>query len=669
VTQTQYRQPVDRRQVGYPQVDQWQSGLSNHTVQAQVHANGHSGVVTAHASVIQRGRVSANQWNGPTTKPIRRIQQVEYVYPQTQMQFVESTPNDLLSPFDERAASYPDQVRLPIVPGQLKELPKEYTAWWNVAVDKPMRGELNTLLVNVDSLITKAVEYSPQVIAMRIDPILRETEIVEEEAEFDWLAFLEAEYDNTNEPTGSDLIAGTGIRRFKDSYVRGRAGLRKKFDQGADLDISQRMGYQDNNSTFIVPNPQTSSRLELNFTQPLLKGAGRAYNQSRIVLASINRNMTEDEVSANLQDHLVSVYQTYWALYQARVIKLLKRARDIEVRLEGRRGIDSIPRQILRARAAVASRRSEIVRAEMAIRNAESRLRFLVNSPELKQSGQLELLPSEFPMAQHIDISLKASIETSLRNRPEISRAIRQMKATSVRLGISKNELLPKLDLMLGTFIAGIREQGRAGRAFSQQFDRGRPSFSVGFFFEVPLGNRAARARAERREWEVAKAFRQFESAVEAGMTDVELAARQMETAYQEMLSRFEAMIAAETEASYLSERWGLPDRAISVKLEDLLDAQERVADQEANFVNAQVEYVLAVVSLKRAMGTLINCDWSPALSSNQSPELTPSPEPMAPQTIETIPSQTATRDPDTLPRIDVRDELPVPGGQFRLPN
>jgi outer membrane protein TolC len=647
----------------HSQTGQWQSGLSNHYVQAHLQKNGASGVVTAHASVIQRGRVSANQWKGPTTKPVQPIQQVEYVYPQVQMQFVESTPNDLLSPFDERADNYPEQINLPLVDGQLKALPVEYTPWWNAAVDKPMRGDLNTLPVNVDSLITKAVEYSPQVIAMRIDPILRETEIIEEEAEFDWSAFLETEYDNTSDPIGNSLTAQR-VNRYEDSNVTGRVGLRKRFDQGANFDISQRIGYQDNNSNFFVPNPQGTARLELNFSQPLLKGAGRAYNQGRIVLASINRNMTEDEVSANLQDHLVSVYQAYWSLYRARVIKLqkqrlLKWASDIQGRLEGRQGVDVIERQILRARAAVASRRSEIVRAEMAIRNAESRLRLLVNSPELKQSGQVELLPSELPMAQRIDISLKASIETSLRNRPEISRAIRQMKATSVRLGISKNELLPKLDLVLGTYVAGLRGNGLTGRAVGQQFDRGRPSYSIGFFFEVPLGNRAARARAERREWEVAKAFRQFESAVEAGMTDVELSARQMETAYQEMLSRFQAMIAAETEANYLMERWRLlpgSDQTISFLLEDLLDAQERVADQESDFVNAQVEYVLAVVSLKRAMGILVDCDSSPSLSSDSysvGSNGYPSGAEMAPQEIEPVPENVDTRDPMALPTVD----------------
>ena len=40
--------------------------------------------------------------------------------------------------------------------------------------------------------------------------------------------------------------------------------------------------------------------------------------------------------------------------------------------------------------------------------------------------------------------------------------------------------------------------------------------------------------------------------------------------------------------------------------LENLLDAQERVADEEAALVRTQVLYSLSIVRLKQAMGTLL---------------------------------------------------------------
>ena len=97
-------------------------------------------------------------------------------------------------------------------------------------------------------------------------------------------------------------------------------------------------------------------------------------------------------------------------------------------------------------------------------------------------------------------------------------------------------------------------------------------------------------------------------------MTEVEIAVRETETSYLEMLGHFQAMVASENEAQYLEERWKvLPgnDQTISFLLEDLLDAQERVADEEADFVASQVAYVLAVVNLKSATGILLTVDQS----------------------------------------------------------
>jgi outer membrane protein TolC len=623
-------------------------------------------------AITPKARVTANEWSGPKSRPIQPIQQTSYAHPPAEFQFESTTGDQLLSPFGDRAAGYPGNIKLPVIAGQLRALPKNYSPWWDAVVNRPMRADLPSLTVDVESLILNAIEHSPQVTAMRIDPVLRETVIVEEEAEFDWTAFLETTYDDKNDPVGNTLTLGpSGDTRYEDRNLYGQAGLRKRLGQGGEVDVTSRAGYQRTNSSFFVPGQQGTTRLEVNFTQPLLRGAGQIYNESRIVLASIDRNVSEDELAGRMQDHLVDVYKTYWTLYRARAVKLqkqrlLQRAIEIEKHLKARQGIDAIRRQVLRANAAVASRRSEIVRADMAIRNAESQLRLLVNSPDLKKQAQVELLPAELPLGEHLDISLRASIETALQHRPEIAKAIRKMKATSVRLGISRNELLPKLDVVLGAYIAGLKGNGDVPRSLGSQFADGRPGYTVGLMFEFPLGNRAARARNERRQWEVAKAFREFEAAVESGMTDVELAVRELETSYQEMLSRFQAMLAAETEANYLMERWRLlpgSDQTISFLLEDLLDAQERVADEEAAFVNAQSAYVLSIVELKRATGVLLDCDCDTGAIAAPGIDATYVPPP----------DRTGARPPTVFPRPlprepqprqplqPLRDALPLP--------
>jgi outer membrane protein TolC len=207
------------------------------------------------------------------------------------------------------------------------------------------------------------------------------------------------------------------------------------------------------------------------------------------------------------------------------------------------------------------------------------------------------------------------SLHTALSNRSDISGSIRDVRAAAVELGVAKQDILPRLDLVASTYVAGLARRADAGRAFDNQFADGRPSYSVGFQFEIPIGNRAAHANARRRQVELQRALNRFQLTVEEAMTSVEVAVREVDTSYREMLARFEAMNAAERERMYLDDRWRvLPGADVSAAqlLENLLDAQEFVAEEELAMVNAQVNYALTLVKLKSEMGTLLrisSCD------------------------------------------------------------
>lgn len=636
------------------------------------HAQPDGQVIQAYAeSVTPRNYVTVGQWSGPQNRPVQSIQRVSFDACPDCDDMSRIPAESLINPYTARAGSYPDRTPLPIEAGQLVELPRDYAPWWEEVINKPLRAAPSSRPVNVESLIFEAIEHSPQVTAFRIDPIIRETQILEEAAEFDWQSFIETKFDDSNDPIGNSLTTGDNSDRFTDQHFTSRLGLEKRMAQGGTLDVTQNFGLQENNSTFFTPPKQGTSRLELNFTQPLLRGAGQTYNESRTILAMLDHQISEDDLQDSLQDHLLEVYTTYWNLYRARAVRLqkerlLRRALDVEQKLTARQGIDSVRRQVLRARAAISSRRSEIARADMEVRNAESRLRLLVNSPGLKLSTAVELLPVEAPMSEYLTVSMRGSVETALQNRPDIRRAITQMKETAVRLEVSKNELLPRLDVVLGTYVAGLRGERQVDTAWTEQFRDGRPGYTVGVMFQYPLGNRAAKARYAKREWEVAKTLKEFEASVEASMSEVELSVREFETSHQEMLSRFQSMIAADTEANYLLERWRLlpgNDQTTSFLLEDLLDAQERVAMEEQDFVEAQVAYVLSVVRLKRASGILLNCDcgnspvsfMTPAPRGLAQPQPLPQPAGQRPALPTPVPANTRSTPPlPVLPRPQV---------------
>jgi outer membrane protein TolC len=522
-----------------------------------------------------------------------------------------------LAPFAERIQTVEDA---PFVPVILPPLPEGFEPWWIKHMTQQVRPLSRPLPVTVDWLIWRALDHSPQVLAMNLDPSIRETEIFEQQAAFDWTAFVDSNFNANSDPVGNTLTTG-GSPRFRDRIFGQRMGFRRATTTGGEFEASQRIGYQNNNSLFFLPTQQGTSILTLSFTQPLLARSGRVYNTSRIAMAHLETGMAQDELAERLQDHLMEVTRAYWELYRARAtlaqkMKLLSEAEYILERLEARKEVDSQERQVLRAQAEVASRRSEIARAAMSIGNAESRLRFLVNDPQLLQGGLTELLPEEAPLAIGFDLSMGDSLITAIQNRPEIAQALKAVRNKSLETGMAESEYKPALDFVVGTYVSGLEGKSDIPQSFLNQFNQGEPGWWVGFLFDMPLGRRAAMARLSRRQLEMQRTLLEFRTSVERTLTEVEIAVREVRTTYQEMLSTFHAMHAAETEAQFLAERWRLlvgSDQSSTLLLEDLLDAQERATDEEGKFVSAQVGYVLALAALKRTMGVLLTMGEAPS--------------------------------------------------------
>jgi outer membrane protein TolC len=492
-------------------------------------------------------------------------------------------------------------------------LPANFAPWWNAHMEHQLRSASQPTRVDVESLVLGALAHSARIEAVRQVALIQETRIIEADAAFDWHAFLESTWDDISDPVGNTLTTG-GSPRFRDHLWGTVAGVRKRTSRGGELEISQRLGFQDNNSNFFVPTQQGNAQFAISFTQPLLNGAGHTYNVSRTVLAQIDSEIAGDEVAGQLQDHLLKVTRAYWDLYHTKAVllqkhRLYERGAEIVAVLEGRRNFDAIRSQLVRAQAAVASRRSALIRAELSVRNAETQLRSLVNDPQLLASGGIELLPVELPSSYYIPVSMRQSLLTALQHRPDITQRIKNVRATSLRLGMAENELLPALDLVMGTYVAGLEGDSEVGKAWGNQFTEGEPGYSLGLMFEVPLGNRRAKARHCRAQWEVQKSLHELQATAETAMGEVEAAVREAKASYQEMLSKYASMNAAQAEVDYVHQRWQLfptADRAASLLLEDLLDAQERLAQEESDFVSAQVNYTFALMKVKRVTGTLL---------------------------------------------------------------
>lgn len=489
--------------------------------------------------------------------------------------------------------------------------------WWEQYVTQPMLLDAQPLQTDLHSLFFLALQYSAQIKVYSETPIIRETAILEAQAAFDWTTYFDGLWEDLDEPVGSSLTVGGTGDRFKDHNLGLTGGLRRKLLSGSEIDISQRIGHQNTNSNFFIPNDQGSARLSLGINIPLLRGRGVAYNKSLQCLAAMDVETANDEFRRQLQSHLLEITRAYWSLYLERASsvqkhRLAEATEEVFQRLQHRQALDASPTQLKTVQAALANRRSELIRATAAIRNAETRLRALVHAPELGVGDGVELVPMQLPVMEPYQTDTQSQLATAMQNRPEIHAATREIKAACIRLNMSKHEMLPIFNLITRTYLSGLQGESDVGQAWTEQFTVGAPSYSVGLRYEVPLGNRAAGARMQRRYLEKRQLENQYRSAIENIKAEVEVAVRELFTAQREMVAKRESVNAAATEVSALDNRWSKmidEDGAASLTLESLLRSQERLAAAEFELAQAQLTYNLALANLNLVNGTLLETE------------------------------------------------------------
>ena len=502
--------------------------------------------------------------------------------------------------------------------GQIEDSPgtpivENDAAWWTNSIAGSLRQDAEPIQVSVEDLLVRSLQHSSQVKVFSELPLIRETSVVEADAAFDWHGFLDSRWDDISDPVGNSLTVGGGQSRFDDHNISASAGARKRTLYGGQLEMAQRFGWQDNNSTFFVPDQQGTSRLVLSYTQPLMRGHGKMYNNSLKVLACIDTDIAKDEFQRQLQSHLLEVARAYWGLYlergvYAQKLRAFSRSQEVYDRLQRRSEIDAFESQLISAEAEVKSRGSDLKRSLAAIRNAEDRVRALVNDPTL-DNEQLELIPVDSPTSMAFLVTMEEALATAVQMRPEVNQALKQLKAASVRVNMSKNELMPALNLVTETYVSGLRGDGQIGQAWTDQFGVGAPSYSVGLQYEVPIGNRAAKSRHTRRNLELRQLTNQYATTVQTLKLETRVAVREVETSYDELDTKLSALNAMKSKADYILRRWELmpgDGRSGSYVLEDLLAAQSQLARAENEYLASVVTYNLALMNIKRATGMLL---------------------------------------------------------------
>lgn len=90
-------------------------------------------------------------------------------------------------------------------------------------------------------------------------------------------------------------MTGNDEDRLEIRKLTWQAGIRRRNMTGGETELRHQVSHENQNSIFFVPNNQGATRLSLSYRQSLLNASGQAYNESRVILARIQANSSEDE--------------------------------------------------------------------------------------------------------------------------------------------------------------------------------------------------------------------------------------------------------------------------------------------------------------------------------------------------------------------------------------
>jgi outer membrane protein len=432
-------------------------------------------------------------------------------------------------------------------------------------------------------------------------PAISRTKLVEAEAAFDAVFFLDFTYTNTDQPTASQLASN------QNDYRQYEGGIRKLLPTGMQAQTSVVQSRTFTDLPYVTLNPTYDTKFTASFTQPLLRGFGLDYNRAGINIARADVHISRETFIQQVRDALLSVEQAYWQLVAARRNAMVLAEtvgqnwvtyRSMEDRLEH----DTTPVEVNNSKSRWQSKRVEYIEAVKQVRDAEDQLRNLMNDPEFKLSDDVEIVPTETPFLTPIALDHFAEVRTALDQRSEIRQARLAIEQARIQTQRAKNETLPQLDLSFQYDVEGLGTNG--DNSFDNMTTNRFRSYSVRVDFAYPIGNRGPRAALRRARMQESQTAVQLQQALDAVVTEVNAAVRRLNVRYAQIPPQLEAVKAADGNLRAFQAR---AENIGPNYLETELSAIEQLAGTRQRLLQVITDYNIAVVQLEKAKGTLLD--------------------------------------------------------------
>ena len=468
---------------------------------------------------------------------------------------------------------------------------------------KDPKGRESVVQLSLDEAVRLALANSLDISVVGFDPAISRQQMIEAAAAFDYVVFGEFSHTRTDRRSPTPLAASQA------RTVPFKIGVRNRNVYGGVAELSWSLTRYSDNSPFTVPDPRYESITTLQVTQPLLRRAGRDYNLASLHLAQLGHKASRARFRDKVEEIIAQVQSLYWTLVQAREDvriqqELLDKTAETLDRVRKRRKIDATEVVIKQTEAAVEFRRAALIRARNDIRDVQDQLARLLADERLALTDRYVIKPTDMPVATPVTIDMASQLVSALRHNPLLEQARLAIAAADVNVRVAGNETLPVLNLVASVGLQGLNRHGEKG---VNDMLRGRfLDHSVGLTYEIPLGNRAARAVLRRRRLQRLKAVTEMRNIADQVAAALRRAIRQIQTTFDEMKAQEAALKASRLQLAALDVLEKKKERLTPEFLQVKLQAQESVARAQRAEIQARISYNNALVQLTRITGTTL---------------------------------------------------------------
>lgn len=427
-------------------------------------------------------------------------------------------------------------------------------------------------------------------------------------------------FQHITSPQSNTFLTGTtalvlDIRSYTAQYV-----------QSWDFGLSSQWTYSSQhnkvNSNQYDLNPYTNGSLDLQLTQNLLQGFGRAVNDRNIRVQKNNLKVTDLQFKQQIIVTVAAVLNLYWDLvsfhedvlsrkHELETAQLLLDDNKKQVNIGALAEIEvtRAESQLYAAQQDLVISETNLLQQEIVLKNALSRNG--VGNPTLASVHVIPLDTIPTPANETIE-PVDQLIQEAVNKRVEIAQGKLNLESNRLNLIGVKNSLKPTLNAfaeLTNNALSGLSNdpalaylEGGYGNLLAQIARRNFPNYSAGLSLNIPLRNRAAQADYVTSLIEI----RQNELNLQKNINQIQVDVQNAVIGIQQARARYDAAVKASVLQKQTLDADQKKNALGASTIYQVVQDQRDLASAASAVTQAMANYTHARIQLDQALGTTL---------------------------------------------------------------